>query len=115
MSKTKGKPTLLQKKIIEYLVNGWKPKDIAIELDCNPVTVYKTKTIPELRQYYNEQCNDKLKDLLPIALKRLQELLEDNTQQGSVHIACIKEILDRSKISELTDTQKNYNVVVSYK
>lgn len=107
--------TALQMNVIELLVQGKSRKDIAAELGCSVKTVDETKGDPELKRLYYEKCNDQIEQLLPLALQRLRGILADDGQQGSVHVAAIREVLDRSHLKDLLDAKDNeIKVVVSY-
>ena len=107
--------TVKQIQVLELLVQGFSRKEIADKIGCSVKTVDAVKGDPELRQIYYQRCNDQVEQLLPLALRRLKDIITDDKQQGSVHIAAIKEILERSHLRELTDdSNKPINVVISY-
>ena len=108
-------PTVLQMDIIDLWVQGMSRKDIADALGCTPKTVDNTKADPELKQLYYERCNKEIESLVPLAISRLRGILESDKTQGSVHVAAVREVLDRSHLKELLDTaNKEIKVTVSY-
>lgn len=108
-------PTLLQMNILDMWAKGTKAADIAAELQCSESTVHKAKADPELKQYYYEACNKAIEELVPLAIQRLSKLIKDDKQQGTVAIAAVREILDRSKIKELTEAlNANVEIIVKY-
>lgn len=107
--------TALQMNIVEALAGGKSRKEIAADLKCSLKTVDDVKADPDLRQLYYQKCNDQIEQLLPLALRRLKDILDNDKAQGSVHIAAIKEVLDRSHLKELTNAGDNkIKVVFSY-
>lgn len=107
--------TALQMNIIELLTQGKSRPQIAEELGCCLKTIDDVKGDTELKRVYYEKCNDQIETLIPMAIKRLKGILEDDSQQGSVHVAACREVLDRSHLKELLDTtDKNVNITISY-
>lgn len=107
--------TALQLNIIELLVEGKSRQEIADILGCCLKSIDDAKGDPELKRLYYEKCNDQIETLVPMAIQRLTRILNDDTQQGSVHVAAVREVLDRSHLKELLDkTDKEIKVVVSY-
>jgi hypothetical protein len=107
--------TALQMDIVELMVQGKGRKEIADTLNCGVRTVDDVKADKGLKQLYYERCNQQIEELLPLALRRLKGILTDDKQQGSVHVAAVREVLDRSHLKELLDvTDKQINVVISY-
>lgn len=107
--------TALQMNIIELLAQGKSRPEIAAELKCCLKTVDDVKGDATLKQIYYEKCNDQIETLVPMAISRLKGILEDDSQQGSVHVAAVREVLDRSHLKELLDaTDKNINITISY-
>ena len=107
--------TQLQMDIVSRMVKGMGRKEIAAELGCSLKTVDDTKADPDLKRLYYEKCNEQIEGLLPIALQRLKGILTDDTQQGSVHVAAVREVLDRSRLRELLDgNASQINVTISY-
>jgi len=107
--------TTLQMNIVELFVQGKKRKEIADELNCSLKTVDDVKADKDLRQVYYQKCNEQIEQLLPLALRELGEILNNPKTQGSVKIAAIKEVLDRSHLKELTNAGDNkINLVISY-
>lgn len=107
--------TALQLNIIELLAEGKSRQEIAEILGCSVQSVSNAKNDDKLKQLYYEKCNDKVEALVPVAIKRLADILADDTQQGSVHVAAVREVLDRSHLKELLDVAtKEVKVIVSY-
>ena len=107
--------TALQMEIVSRMVQGMGRQEIAKDLGCSLKTVDDTKGDPALKRLYYEKCNEQIEQLLPLALQRLRDILTDNNQQGSVHVAAVREVLDRSHLKELIDaTDKEIKVIVSY-
>lgn len=96
-------PTVLQMNIIELWANGDSTATIAEKLNCSESTIKKAKADPDLKQQYYSVCNEKIEKLVPLAIQRLDRLITDDSQQGAVHIAAVREILDRSHLKELTE------------
>ena len=107
-------PTVLQMDIIDLWVQGMSRKDIADTLKCTPKTVDNTKADPELKQLYYERCNRQIQDLVPLAITRLQDILNSQSVQGSVMIAAVNTVLDRSNLKELLVTDNEIKITVSY-
>lgn len=107
--------TALQMAVIDALAQGMKRAEVAALCKCNIQTVDRIKADKELKQLYYERCNEQIKELVPQAIKLLGELITDETQQGAVKIAAIREVLERSHIADLTDTADNdINITVKY-
>lgn len=107
--------TVLQMNIIELLAQGKSRPEIAAELGCCLKTVDDVKGDTELKRIYYEKCNDQIETLVPMAIKRLKGILEDDKQQGSVHVAAVREVLDRSHLADLLEqSDKNVNITISY-
>lgn len=107
--------TKLQLNIIELLAQGKSRQEIASELGCCLKSIDDTKGDPELKQLYYEKCNAQVETLVPQAIRRLKDIIEDDKQQGSVHIAAVKEILDRSCLKELVEkVDKEIKITVAY-
>lgn len=109
------KGTKLQMDIVELLAQGLTRHEIAEQLGCSVGTVSDVRNDPDLKQKYYELCNQQVEQLVPLALKRLKEILENDKANGSVHVAAVREVLDRSHMKELLDaTEKKIEVIVSY-
>ena len=107
--------TELQYKVIDLWVQGVSRQEIADTLGCSLVTVDQTKADPVLKQRYYERCNAQIEELVPMAISRLRAILSDDKQQGSVHVAATREVLDRSHLKELLDVaNKEIKVIISY-
>jgi hypothetical protein len=109
------RPTNLQIDIIHGLAAGMSTKEICAELSCSSETVRLVKNNPELKEIYQKRCYDQFGELVPLAYKRLKDLLNCETTQGSVVIAACREVFEISKVKELADnTDKQINIKVSY-
>ena len=107
--------TSQQMDIIDLWVQGKKPQEIAETLGCNVQTVYRVKADKDLKQAYYERCSAQIEELVPLAISRLKAILESDGAQASVHVAAVREVLDRSHLKELLDaTEKEIKVTVSY-
>lgn len=95
--------TALQLDIIEMWVQGKSRQEIADTLGCTLKTVDNVKGDPELKQAFYRKCNAQIEELVPLAVQRLDKLIKDDKQQGSVHISAVREILDRAHLRELTE------------
>jgi len=110
-----ARETALQMNIVELWAQGKKRQEIATELGCSVPMVDKVKADPELKRAYYERCNAQIEELVPEAIQRLKSILTDDEQQGSVHVAAVREVLDRSHLKELLDvTEKKIEVIISY-
>lgn len=116
MAKATGKnPTVLQMDIIDLWTQGQSNEEIALRLNCSVQTVKDTKKIDSLKQIFYERQNAQIEELLPLAIKRLTNLLKDDKQMGTVHIAAVREVLDRSHLKELMDnSNKDIKITVTY-
>lgn len=107
--------TALQLNIIELLAEGKSRQEISDILGCCLKSIDDAKGDPELKRLYYEKCNAQVEQLVPLAIQRLHGILKDDSQQGSVVIAAVREVLDRSHLQELLDKPDNeIKVVVSY-
>lgn len=115
MKATGKQPTVLQMDIIENWAAGLSAKEIAGKLNCSEETVKNTKKIESLRKIYYERQSSQIVELIPLAIKRLTGILKDDNTQAAVQIAAIREVLDRSHLSELMDvTDKDIKITVTY-
>jgi hypothetical protein len=111
----KGTPTNLQMDIISGLAAGMTSKEICAELSCSSESVRLVKNNPELKALYQKRCFEQFGDLVPLAYRRLKDLLNDESTQGSVVIAACREVFEISKVKELADnTDTQINIKVSY-
>lgn len=107
--------TVQQMNIIQLWVEGKSRKEIADTVGCSLKTVDNTKGDPELKRLYYERCSEQIESLVPVAIKRLRKILHDDKQQGSVHVAALREVLDRSKLKELVNyDNKDITINISY-
>jgi uncharacterized protein YjcR len=115
MAKQKGTMTVLQFDIVELWVQGLSAKDISAQLNCSVETVRAVKKNEEYKKMYYDRQREQVIDLIPLAIKRLKNLLGDDDVQASVAIAAIKETLDRANLGALMDnSDKDIKIVVSY-
>jgi hypothetical protein len=116
MAKASGKqPTILQMDIVNLWILGLSVKEIADKLNCSAETVRSVKNNDTYKQIYYDRQREQVVDLLPLAIRRLRDILRDDETQASVSIAAIKEIFDRAHLSELTDNvDKQIQVKISY-
>jgi len=107
--------TALQGEIIKLLAQGMKQQEIAAALDCNTDYVYRICADPGLKEAFYKECGAEIEALVPQAIRRLKGLIEDDSQQGSVHVAAVREVLDRSHLAEILDaTQKEIRIEIIY-
>lgn len=111
--------TALQMEIIASYAQGMKRQEIAAAVGCDIQTVDRLKADmkkdPALMEAYYKRCGDEIESLVPMAIKRLRGIIESDTQQGSVHVAAVREVLDRSYLKELLDaTQKEIRIEITY-
>ena len=116
MSKATGKrPTVLQNDIVELWAAGVGTGDIAERLGCSAETVRSVKANDTFKRIFYERQNAQIVELLPLAVKRLQDMLTGEKVQDSVVIAAIKETFDRAHLTELLDAGgKDIKITVSY-
>ena len=108
-------PTVLQMDIIDKWAQGFKEEDICALLKCSRETVRSVKKSEQLRKIFYERQNAQIVELLPLAVQRLKGLLESNRTQATVLIAAIREVFDRSHLTELMDnTDKDIKITVTY-
>lgn len=112
---TKGQPTVLQQDILDLWVQGVSNKEIAERLNCSVESVRNVKKNDDYKQQFYERQAAQIIELIPLAVKRLRDMLKDDDVQASVQIAAIKEVFDRAHLSELTDSTDNeIKITVSY-
>lgn len=107
-------PTILQMDIIAAWADGLSRSETAERLNCSVAAVDKARNDPDLKRLYCERQQAQIESLVPAALKRLTDIINDDTMQGSVHIAAVREVLDRAHLSELLDRQ-NADIKVEIK
>ena len=97
--------TAQQMAIITNLQAGLTRNEVAAAVSCDVQTVSrvkkKLKDNPELLDTLYRRCGAKIDELVPAAIARLERLINDDMQQGSVHVAAAREILNRSRIDEM--------------
>jgi len=114
-NETKKQPTVLQMDIVGLWANGVNNKGIAETLNCSEETIRKVKKDEELKKIYYERQREQIVELLPIAIKRLRDILRDDCIQATAQIAAIREVFERSHLKELMDnTDKEIKITVSY-
>ena len=115
MGRAKGNPTVLQMDIIDLLSQGLSTKEVCAKLDCSPETIRVIKSNSDLKQLFYNRCREQVSNLIPVAIKRLRNILNDDNALATAHLAACKEVLERSHLSELTDnTNTEIKVTVSY-
>jgi len=111
----KKQPTALQANIIKLWADGLQSKEIAAKLSCSLESVRVVRKTPEFKELCNERRREQVFDGVPLAIKRLLDILRDDSQQGSVHIAAAREILERSQLfKDVGNIDKEIKVTVSY-
>ena len=106
-----------QYKIIDALVEypTKSRQEIADIVGCHITTIDKIKADAELKRRYLQRCNEKISDLVPLAIMRLHKLIKSDTTQSAVHVAAVREILDRSHLRELLEhVEKDIKITVTY-
>lgn len=107
--------TALQLDIVGAWVAGLSTKEIADKLECSVETVRLAKKNEELKQIYYDRQREQIIELIPLAIKRLKNILRDDDVQATAQIAAVKEVFERSHLKELTDnTDKEIKITVSY-
>jgi IS30 family transposase len=114
--KAKGKiTTVLQLRIMELWADGHSVASIASALDCSEETVKNAKKLESVKQAYYERQNAQITELLPMAVKRLRDILRDDDIQASVQIAAIKEVFDRTHLDKLYENvDKEIKISIEY-
>ncbi len=111
------KMTEKQELILKYWIEGKGVKETAELVGCSMANVTQTKGKDEIKKIYYETMQAQLDELLPMAIKRLTSLLqEDNNIQASVALGAVREVLDRSYLKELltTETEPTLNLNIKY-
>ena len=107
--------TALQMEILDMLVQGKNRHEIAETLSCSLQTVNDVKGDEAFKRQYYERCSAQIEELVPLAIRRLKVILENDGAQSSVHVAAVREVLDRSHLKELLDaTEKEIKITVNY-
>jgi|GEM_PF-2555432 len=116
MGVAKGKVvTVLNMDIIELWSQGVSAADTAQQLNCSLETVRAVRNNDEFKKIFYERQNAQIVELIPLAVKRLTDMLKDDTVQASVQIAAIKEVFDRAHLTELLNTDnKDIKITVTY-
>jgi orotate phosphoribosyltransferase-like protein len=111
----KGNPTVLQLNIVDLWVQGFSTKEICDKLQCSDETVRLVRKNDELKQIYFDRQREQVIDLIPLAVKRLKNILRDDDVQATAQIAAVREVFERAHLSELTDkTDNEIKITVSY-
>ena len=106
---------MLQLNIVKLWADGLSNSEIAEKLACSTETVRSVKKNAELKQLYYERQRDQIVELIPLAIKRLKNILRDDEVQATAQIAAIREVFERSHLKELMDnTDKEIKITVSY-
>jgi len=118
-SVSKKRMTAQQMEIIGRLAQGMKRQEVAADVGCDVQTVDRLKAAmkkdPALKEAYYKLCGDEIESLVPLAIKRLRGIIENDVQHGSVHVAAVREVLNRSYLQELLDaTQKEIRIEIVY-
>jgi len=111
--------TAQQMAIITNLQAGLTRNEISAIVGCDVQTVSRIKTKlkknPELLDTLYKRCGAKIDELVPAAIERLERLIHDDSQQGSVHVAAAREILNRSRIDDMQGVNdKAIEITVKY-
>jgi DNA-binding CsgD family transcriptional regulator len=107
--------TALQGNIIQLWANGLSNAEIAAQLGCSTESVRSVKKNPDYKKLYYERQHEQIVELIPLAVTRLRSILRDDTVQATAAIAAVREVLDRSHLSELMDnTEKEIRITVNY-
>ena len=111
--------TAQQIDIIGKLAQGMKRQEIASAVGCDIQTVDRLKADlkkdPTLTEEYYKRCGAEIESLVPFAIKQLGELLNDKSVQGSVRVAAIREVLDRSGLDKILEAaQADIRIEIVY-
>ena len=107
--------TVQQLQIMECLAKGMKRREIAATVGCHIQTVDKVRADPELKELFYKRCKTEIDELVPLAIKRLKTILENDKAQESVQVAAAREVMDRSYFKELASAaQSEIKLTVSY-
>jgi orotate phosphoribosyltransferase-like protein len=111
----KGRPTVLQEDIFRLWVQGLCTKDICQQLECSDETVRSVKKNETYKKLFYERQRDQVIELIPIAIRRLKDILHDPDAKEDAQIKAVKEVFDRARLNELTDDpDKEIKITVSY-
>ena len=107
--------TALQLDILDLWVQGWTTSAICDELKCSAETVRLVKKREDLKQMFFERQREQVIDLIPLAVKRLRDIIRDPDTQATAAVGAIKEVFERAHLSELTDNaDKEIKITVTY-
>ena len=115
MTTEKKTPTALQAQIIRLWADGMKSAEIAAKLSCSIESVRLVRKTPIFKEMCNERRREQVFDGVPLAIKRLLDILRDDSQKGSDHIAAAREILERSRLFDSMDAaNKEVKINIEY-
>ena len=107
--------TALHGNIIKLWADGLSNSQIATQLGCSTESVRSVKKNPDYKKLYYERQHEQIVELIPCAISRLRSILKDDTVQATAQIAAVREVFERSHLSELMDnTDKEIKVTVTY-
>jgi len=109
----KGRPTVLQMDILDLWVQGYKPREIADQLNCSLEVIRLVKNNESYKKLFAERQRGQIIDLVPLAVKRLRAILQDDAVLPSAQIQAIREVFERANIGELTSNSE-IKISVSY-
>jgi len=109
------KTTALQLDIVERWVQGMSTRDICEELKCSAETVRLVKKREDLKEIFYARQREQVIDLIPLAIRRLKDILRDPDTQATAAVGAIKEVFERAHLSELTDNaDREIKITVTY-
>jgi len=101
--------------IIDLWAQGVSAADTAERLKCSVDTVRSVRNNAEYKRIFYERQNAQIVELLPLAVRRLTDMLKDDSVQAAVQIAAIREVFDRAHLTELLDAgNKDIKITVTY-
>lgn len=96
----------LHHEIVRRIVVGQKDSEIAAALGCTTATVKYTRESPVVKQKLEimmgardasaVEIRKRIQNLAPLALHRLEEIMEDDTASESVRMKIAQDLLDRA-------------------
>ena len=100
--------------ILDLWVQGLSTREICSKLNCSDETVRLVRKNEELKKIYYDRQREQVIELIPLAIKRLREILRDDEVQATAQIAAVREVFERAHL-ELTDNiDKEIKITVSY-
>lgn len=107
--------TELQANILSLWAGGIKPAVIAEQLKCSRNTVYSIMRRKETRKLFYQAQAEGIRDLVPLAIKRLKDVLEDKKTPAPTVVTAAREVLDRARVNEQAGLVENeISVTVVY-